>query len=55
MPPFFASAAAPDVDAVLLHGGDQHGAGHGAAWCVEVGDAGSGEGTSSARLLNLAH
>ncbi len=38
-------AVAPDVDVVFLHGGDQHGAGDGAAdGCrVEVGDAGGGD------------
>jgi hypothetical protein len=39
---FEGGAVAPDVDVVLLHGGDQHGAGDGAAdgRGVEVGDAG---------------
>ena len=38
-------AVAPDVDVVFLHGGDQHGAGDGAAdgRGVEVGDAGGGD------------
>ena len=38
-------AVAPDVDAVFLHGGDEHGAGDGAAdgRGVEVGDAGGGD------------
>ena len=38
---FVGGAVAPDVDAVLLHGSDQHRAGHGAAerGGVEVGDA----------------
>ena len=46
-------AVAPDVHIVLLHGADQHGAGHGAAQRrgVEVGDAGGGdvEGTALQR------
>ena len=38
-------AVAPDVDVVFLHGGDEHGAGDGAAdgRGVEVGDAGGGD------------
>ncbi len=42
---FVGGAVAPDVDVVLLHGGDQHGAGDGAAdrSGVEVRDAGSGD------------
>ena len=42
---FECGAVAPDVDVVLLHGGDQHGAGDGAAdgRGVEVGNASSGD------------
>ena len=42
---FEGGAVAPDVDVVLLHGGDQHGAGDGAAdgSGVEVGNAGGGD------------
>ena len=39
------AAVAPDADVVFLHGGDEHGAGDGAAdgGGVEVGDAGGGD------------
>ncbi len=42
---FEGGAVAPDVDVVLLHGGDEHGAGDGAAdgGGVEVRDAGGGD------------
>ncbi len=42
---FEGGAVAPDVDVVFLHGGDEHGAGDGAAdgGGVEVGDAGGGD------------
>src|ERR1700679_148813 len=42
---FEGGAVAPDVDVVLLHGGDEHGAGDGSAdgRGVEVGDAGGGD------------
>ena len=52
-------AVAPDVDLVLAHGGDEHGAGDGAAdgRGVEVGDAGSGdvEGAALQRGQAFAH
>jgi hypothetical protein len=43
--PLVGAAVAPDVDVVFAHGGDQHGAGHGAAKGrgVEVGLSGGGD------------
>ena len=56
---FEGGAVAPDVDVVLLHGGDEHGAGDGAAdgRGVEVGDAGGGdvEGAGLERGDAFAH
>ena len=41
---FVGAAVAPNVDVVFLHGGNEHGAGHGAAQRsgVEIGDAAGG-------------
>ncbi len=56
---FEGGAVAPDVDVVLLHGGDQHGAGDGAAdgRGVEVGNASGGdvEGAGLQRGDAFAH